>query len=216
MVLTVTLLTVITLCRVWGWEAQYGPGNPSCHFEHMKLVERFLSAAAFHRACHCLYLGLQNTKRAVAGNAPLPFLTAERKSARCFCCSFPDVPSAQPRCVTRCFDSALDSKINSLELLAALWWRLHALQWYNNTTEKQVSGCITCWMLAKADSRTQNTMKIFLRWAHFHEGQDYGWQTLTDAAFVCCGQCSADKSAGCSPRWSEFISLDSHQSPNHL
>ena len=41
----------------------------------MKLVGRFVTAAAFNRACHCLYLCLQNTKWAVARNEPLHFLT---------------------------------------------------------------------------------------------------------------------------------------------
>lgn len=45
-------------------------------FAQMKLVERSLTAAAFHSACHCLHLCLQNTKWAVARNEPLHFLTA--------------------------------------------------------------------------------------------------------------------------------------------
>lgn len=45
-------------------------------FAHKKLVGRFETAAAFKRACHCLYLGLQNTKWAVARNEPLHFLTS--------------------------------------------------------------------------------------------------------------------------------------------
>lgn len=94
-------------------------------FAHVRLVERLLTAAAFHGARRCLYLGLQNTEWAVARNEALHFLAMERESAQCLCCSFPDVPSAQAGYMTLSFASALDDKINYGELLLSLWLRLY-------------------------------------------------------------------------------------------
>lgn len=64
-----SVLRVRLRSTIWPWESFLS-------FAHMKLVETSLTAAAFHRACHCLHLCLQNTKWAVARNEPLHFLTA--------------------------------------------------------------------------------------------------------------------------------------------
>ena len=103
-------------------------------FSHMKLVGRLGTAAAFKRACRCLYLCLQNTKWAVARNEPLHFLTTASQTDVSAVCSqmFPSTTMLLE--VVLCLIREWTRDIN-LDGKYLFGWRLCALQWLTVRTE---------------------------------------------------------------------------------
>lgn len=119
--------------RVWLRSPIWYPDS-FLYFAHMKLVGRLVTAAAFNRACHCLYLCLQNTKWAVARNEPLHFLTTASQIDVSVVSSqmFPST-AMLPNIVLQGWTSR--AHFNDTH---SFGWGLSTLQWFHNKNEELI------------------------------------------------------------------------------
>lgn len=137
----------VVLCRIQKWHYWQWLLHSPCvtekpnmvpdsflYFAHMKLVGRLVTAAAFNRACHCLYLCLQNTKWAVARNEPLHFLTTASQIDVSVVSSqmFPST-AMLPNIVLQ----GWTSRVHFIDT-HSFAWGLSTLQWFHNKNSELI------------------------------------------------------------------------------